>query len=738
MKSFETSFVGLFEGHDGGPLIERIEIPLVQRDYAQGRRTASVEEIRNDFLDALLSALNGGRPIGLDFVYGDVESGTLRPLDGQQRLTTLFLLHWYVAFRGGRLVDDQKWFGFAYATRASARLFCERLVKYSPPPQTGAPSSWIRDQSWFLHVWRHDPTIQSMLVMIDAIHQRFGAIDPITAWARLTDPETPAISFHVLPIAEIGSGDDLYIKMNSRGKPLTPFENFKARFEQTIAGSDRSAEFAQKIDGAWADVFWPLRGVDNIVDDEFMHYIEFITEVCEWRQGLIKFGRPGPRAEQMFRPGNKGATENLEFLFAAFDTWVGAGIDEAFMSVLTKDASEQTDKVLLFSSDDVRLFRRRCGTSGQRRSFGWPESLLLYAVLLHRIHGTGDFTRRLRVLRNLLEASTNELRASNMPALIGEVSRIVVDRTLDGVTTFNQAQVEDERLKSEFLDGHPSLQSDVFRLEDHRLLRGSLAAFDLDEAVFARRARVFERLMSNRGYWLKLTGALLATGEYGRARNARSFRFGSPENDRWWRELLTGTSRSTLTPTRDTLGRLLDDVGGTTENIEERLDAISQEWLKAQEAFDWRYYLVRYAAMREGKSGIYYSEGGVMGFSLCMLNVTQLNSWYHDPFLLAIWRESNVQAAAQNFLFMGYETIPRWLELTASDTKMRCVEAGIALQPPSDQDLLASFTDVCKRHGVDGNILRPGQVQRNGRSYDHQDRILMGAALLRDLVAAGL
>ena len=28
---------------------------------------------------------------------------TLRPLDGQQRLTTLFLLHWYLAFRTGSL-----------------------------------------------------------------------------------------------------------------------------------------------------------------------------------------------------------------------------------------------------------------------------------------------------------------------------------------------------------------------------------------------------------------------------------------------------------------------------------------------------------------------------------------------------------------------------------------------------------------------------------------------------------
>ncbi len=46
------------------------------------------------------------------------------------------------------------------------------------------------------------------------------------------------------------SDEDLYIKMNSRGKPLTEFENFKARFEQDIGHSARADEFAHKIDGA--------------------------------------------------------------------------------------------------------------------------------------------------------------------------------------------------------------------------------------------------------------------------------------------------------------------------------------------------------------------------------------------------------------------------------------------------------------------------------------------------------
>ena len=35
--------------------------------------------------------------------------------------------------------------------------------------------------------------------------------------------------FHLLPIDDMGSAEDLYIKMNSRGKPLTDFETFKAQ-----------------------------------------------------------------------------------------------------------------------------------------------------------------------------------------------------------------------------------------------------------------------------------------------------------------------------------------------------------------------------------------------------------------------------------------------------------------------------------------------------------------------------
>lgn len=375
--------------------------------------------------------------------------------------------------------------------------------------------------------------------------------------------------------------------------------------------------------------------------------------------------------------------------------------------------------------------------------FGWAETLTLYAVLLHRINQTEDFPRRLRVLRNLLEASGNELRLENMPALIRSVKSLVLSNVLEealaALSTFNEAQIEDERDKATFLKGHPELTEVVFELEDHRLLRGSLVAFALDADRLPARAACFKLLMAEERLWPALTAALLATGDYSRHPNPRSFKFGSPENDRWWRELLTGTRRSNLRATSEVLGELFDAVSDSDGDSAATLFEIREQWLTRQDTFDWRYYLVKYDAMREGKSGIYFAEGGIMGFRLCMLNKTQLNSWYRDPYLLAVWRETGLKAAVRDPWFMGYETDPRWMTLRKSETKIRCIATGFRLQPPPHMTHLEAFDAVRDALNIgEDYVLKVPQIASAGRALDAEDRIKLGAKLLTELVAAGL
>ena len=63
METNQYSFRSLFQE------IKEIEIPIIQRDYAQGRKTDKVNRVRERFLDTIFEALNNKKPLTLDFVY---------------------------------------------------------------------------------------------------------------------------------------------------------------------------------------------------------------------------------------------------------------------------------------------------------------------------------------------------------------------------------------------------------------------------------------------------------------------------------------------------------------------------------------------------------------------------------------------------------------------------------------------------------------------------------------------
>ena len=284
-----------------------IEIPIIQRDYAQGRD--SQRELRANFLGALYKYLEKGIPHrDLDFVYGYVtENKSFVPLDGQQRLTTLFLLHWYLAkanndqqFIENVLSKDGK-SKFVYKTRFSSTDFCEALLtndinlndlKESDRDRKNSLSKTIINKGWFQKYWSRDATVLSMLNMLDDIHYLFR---DVPHFYNGLISEQSIITFLFLNLDDLKQGDDLYIKMNSRGKHLTNFENFKAMFEQeisslfednvkdyTLSMANKIIEcsiqqyFSNKVDCVWTDLFWNYRdliGDLNTYDDELMNFI---------------------------------------------------------------------------------------------------------------------------------------------------------------------------------------------------------------------------------------------------------------------------------------------------------------------------------------------------------------------------------------------------------------------------------------------------------------------------------
>ena len=309
----------------------RIEIPIIQRDYAQGR--LGKEYLRRQFLTSIREALNGkcSYQLKLDFVYGSTDKQTMLPLDGQQRLTTLWLLHWYIALRAGEgeLTEDvcRVLSGFSYETRISSREFCNNLCvpqhfeKFDGNDVVG----FITTQTWFYSAWKQDPTIQSMLRMlsgtkindkngkdiIDGIEELFKDTTELQFkdyWKKLRSNDAPIV-FYFLPLNEFKLTDDLYIKMNARGKQLTSFENFKADLIGYITrqSEDKTLEIIQqkewnglmdpqrgmpiKLDTDWTDIFWKNRSKDNCVDEIYFAFINrfFLNELVCQKDGNKKY-----------------------------------------------------------------------------------------------------------------------------------------------------------------------------------------------------------------------------------------------------------------------------------------------------------------------------------------------------------------------------------------------------------------------------------------------------------------
>ena len=218
-----------------------IEIPQIQRDYAQGRKC--VREVRDSFILYLKEILfKDGASDNLDFIYGMKGSqDRLILIDGQQRITTLFLLHWYLAIVGGnesqidfqkQLRDDGGSSRFLYNTRPSAKDFCDCLVanireiRYVPSDKPTISAS-IKNQKWFLLGWEEDPTVSSMFTMLDTIEREFkGGFSVL--YNRLSQGAI-TVDFLELKANKSDDSGNLYIRMNSRGKPLSRFENLKAQ-----------------------------------------------------------------------------------------------------------------------------------------------------------------------------------------------------------------------------------------------------------------------------------------------------------------------------------------------------------------------------------------------------------------------------------------------------------------------------------------------------------------------------
>ena len=251
-----------------------IFIPKIQRDYVQYRK--SNEANLNGLLEKLVVALKENKEINLNFIYGYCEKTKINPntdsenmlnvfipIDGQQRLTTLFLLHYYVFSKSHKGVDELK-NKLIYDTRESTNEFIKLLLDKSKDifddDVSKSIDEKIKNYSWYCSEWDYDASIKSMLLVLGKIKDAFEKekVNDFECYAQRLSTGCP-IKFMIMEI-DVKYGNELYIKMNARGKQLTPFENFKADLLGYLKNEDKNLanDIANGLDGTWQNKFFKL------------------------------------------------------------------------------------------------------------------------------------------------------------------------------------------------------------------------------------------------------------------------------------------------------------------------------------------------------------------------------------------------------------------------------------------------------------------------------------------------
>lgn len=442
----------------------KVRIPLIQRDYVQGSDMNAAK--RDKFLNALLSALETGTPLSLDFIYGSTNTGYFEPLDGQQRITTLFLL--YYALKNLSHVQptkelDEQIQKFTYTTRNSSTSFCKKLFatempwRYTKVFDEEGKKEWSQDiinQPWFCEEWLLDPTIKAMLDMLDAINKRLHTeeyMDPYYGGIALNEVNgqavyeenrfkwdtiaenlygngTSCILFECLNMGEYNLDDSLYIKMNARGKQLTDFENWKAEFikyletkwkDGTYKGIPIRTYFEQHIEHEWADMLWTyaVERMDNDneeypqTDDLFMNLYEYLLGMIFFVKNPTINGRDvktedfnQSKAECL----SNMEKEDLDFLFAALDCFAAIDNQQSFFGNMFYLQDEESDhKVCLFINTKHTDLFRLC--ISKDNAFTSNMQVLLYCLLQYCIKYSVkavdmELMRYARVCRNLIES----------------------------------------------------------------------------------------------------------------------------------------------------------------------------------------------------------------------------------------------------------------------------------------------------------------------------------------------
>lgn len=502
----------------------KIEIPIIQRDYAQGR--LSEGKIRNKLVNHIAYALKNECPIELDFVYGMITENKRTaqslfiPIDGQQRLTTLFLLHWYAAWREGKLdVAKEILLHFTYETRPSAHSFLEFMCKETIPQTISSFEDYfVHEARWFDNTWMLDPSVEAFVIMLDCMHDNEIIHSSSNLFTMLTT--TDILSFYFLPLEEFGLSEEIYTRMNARGKQLTPFEKFKSKLFAAIDyDEDLKNEVSEKIEYAWVDNLWHYREEQiYTIDKYFMNLLRFVALVMFYERNL---GEKRKKADIDLEDEDQlvGVFDDIapvKFLINVFD--------------LLPRLNESAGNIVLYpwTNDSIGTIEMMLKNVVLDNAHDDTTVLLLYSALQYMIKYKDDSGMKdyLTVVRNML-VNTKDKSQREWPRLLPVLKNLVSDNIYEllldpnlRIEVIYSEQQKEEIRKARLISTTPQFKPLLQRIENNIHFKGNInsllngACIDV-EVDYERLEKLYEayKLIAQNDFG-EVWGDLLGTNVY--------------------------------------------------------------------------------------------------------------------------------------------------------------------------------------------------------------------------------
>lgn len=230
---------------------EELIIPEIQRDYVWGDNELVIKRFINN-----IKNMKDNEELDIGFFYSyKIYENFNALIDGQQRITTLILLSWYVG------VDNTKLNNFKFKVRENSNNFLEKLLEQKsaeiPAIDGKKISDKIKNSIWYKRIWDNDPTVKSILNALDIIDKELD-----------NEKENIKNKIDNIKFSCIEAGDRRleteYILLNKRGVNLTNSEQLKAILTEDIENKN---EWLEKWEKDWQDILWECKG-ENIYNTD--------------------------------------------------------------------------------------------------------------------------------------------------------------------------------------------------------------------------------------------------------------------------------------------------------------------------------------------------------------------------------------------------------------------------------------------------------------------------------------